>query len=367
MKGGMSAEGAARAWESGTQVVVKGKEADDAFCLAPGPMPFALPPAANAASPSAQPRAGLASDTCCLQVQPVGTHATIDNALITNLADAFPAPLLTDPWHRAHARNCAHAIADCAACSISLTCCSCHSLRFNPGPTPTSPAMLPAKRSRSTSPVLFRTDVGNGSPPPGFDSHGDEYDDDAFVKALAEVDTCDNSSCPNGADAPARYTITVEVFDDGAEEFYDRTYRACASCNRACKKSFLGNRIKSRVFDNSIKEKAGAGREAKSQMPTSVRDASSADPPRLASPLLVQLLTHPCPQPLSLRPLILPALPCPWKFSQSSLTLIASCVITRSLRVPLAQLALSAAAATSSTLPPPASSSDARPVPTSLA
>ncbi|KAF8718606.1 hypothetical protein AX14_011706 [Amanita brunnescens Koide BX004] len=46
----------------------------------------------------------------------------------------------------------------------------------------------------------------------------------------------------------------VEAFDEGSEEFYDRTYHACAACNRACKKSFLGNRIKSRQFDNSLKD-----------------------------------------------------------------------------------------------------------------
>ncbi|KAF8649257.1 hypothetical protein AX14_008705 [Amanita brunnescens Koide BX004] len=40
------------------------------------------------------------------------------------------------------------------------------------------------------------------------------------------------------------------------EEFYDRKYRACAACNRACKKSFLGSRIKSRQFDNSVRDKA---------------------------------------------------------------------------------------------------------------
>ncbi|KAF8730033.1 hypothetical protein AX14_005797 [Amanita brunnescens Koide BX004] len=97
--------------------------------------------------------------------------------------------------------------------------------------------------------------MGNGSPPPpAFDQ--DDYDDDAYMRALADVDTCDNSSCPNGPDAPACYTITVEAFDDGMEEFYDRNYRACAACNRACKKSFLGSRIKSCRFDNSVKDQA---------------------------------------------------------------------------------------------------------------
>ena len=190
-------------------------------------------------------------------LQPLPAATTfINNNLITDLAGTFTAPLSMDPWHRAHARNCAHATAACAACSISLTCCSCRSLRFTPGPAPTSPVAPSTRRSRSASPALFRTDVGSGSPPPGFDSHVDDYDDDAYVQALADADTCDNLSCPNGLGAPARYSIIVEIFDDGVEEFYDRTYRACASCNRSCKKSFLGNRIKSRIFDNSVKDKA---------------------------------------------------------------------------------------------------------------
>ena len=185
------------------------------------------------------------------------TMELVDNTAISDLAGTFPAPSFTDPWHRAHARNCAHATAACAACSISLICCSCRSLRFTPGPAPVSPTTFsPARRSLSASPALFRTDVGNGTPPPGFDSHDDEHDDDAYVRALAEADTCDNSSCPNGPDARARYTITVEAFDDGAEEFYDRHYRACAACNRSCKKSFLGERIKTRHFDNSSKAKS---------------------------------------------------------------------------------------------------------------
>ena len=126
--------------------------------------------------------------------------AFTDNILITDLASSLTVPLLTDPWHRAHARNCTHATAACAACSISLTCCSCRSLRFTPGPAPVSPVAPSTRRSRSASPALFRTDVGNGTPPPGFDSHVDEYDDDAYTRALADSDTCDNSSCPNGPD-----------------------------------------------------------------------------------------------------------------------------------------------------------------------
>ena len=215
-------------------------------------------------------------------VQPADclSNPLTNNNLVTDLAGSFPAPLPTDPWHRAHARVCAHAAAACAACSISLVCCSCCSLRFTPGPPPTSPATPSPpcnRRSRSASPALlrrdsdngtplapptlFRHDVGNGTPPPGFDSHCDDYDDDAYVQALADSDTCDNSSCPNGPDAPARYTIIVEAFDDGAEGFYDRSYRACTACNRSCKKSFLGSRIKSRLFDNSVRDRARSNPE----------------------------------------------------------------------------------------------------------
>ena len=177
----------------------------------------------------------------------------IDNNLVSNLANVLPHPTSTDPWHRAHIRVCAHATVACPACSISLICCSCRSLRFTPGPPPSSPSTPQPRRSRSASPALFRHDVGNGTPPPGFDFHSDDHDDNAYAQALADADTCDNSSCPKGGDAPARYTITVEVFDEGSEEFYDRNYRACTACNRACKKSFLGSRIKSRQFDNSAR------------------------------------------------------------------------------------------------------------------
>ena len=120
----------------------------------PGPMPFALPPAALADLPSTEPHAGLALSTCCPQtLAPIRDDIIPDNTLISSLADTLPAPSSTDPWHRAHARNCAHATAACAACSISLICCSCRSLRFTPGPAPTSPVMLPVKRSHSTSPT----------------------------------------------------------------------------------------------------------------------------------------------------------------------------------------------------------------------
>ena len=192
--------------------------------------------------------------------QPFGT--LMDNTAVTDLA-VFPAPLPTDPWHIAHLRVCVHASATCAACSVAFVCCSCRALRFTPGtaPFPSQSSFKQAglpQRSRSASPALFRHDVGNGTPPPGFDSHCDNHDDEAYAKALADSDTCDNSSCPNGIDAPARYTITVQAFDEDAEEFYDRDYRACAACNRACKKSFLGSRIKSRRFDNSAKDNANS-------------------------------------------------------------------------------------------------------------
>ena len=91
-------------------------------------------------------------------------------------------------------------------------------------------------------------------PPPDSESFGNDYDDDAYTRALAECDTCDNSSCPRGADEPATYTITVEHFDEGSEETYDRTFRVCSACNRSCKKSFMGHRIKTRTFDNSVRE-----------------------------------------------------------------------------------------------------------------
>ncbi|KAF8666181.1 hypothetical protein AX14_006532 [Amanita brunnescens Koide BX004] len=197
-------------------------------------------------------------------VQPAGCLR--DNGQITDLGTGLPAPALTDPWHRAHTRVCAHATIPCAACSVALFCCTCRALRFTPGPPPASPSVpenaprspTHIQRYRSASPSLFRSDVGNGTPPQGFDSYNNDYDDDAYAQALADADTCDNSSCPKGPDAPAQYTITVEAFDEGAEELYNRTYRACAACNRACKKSFLGCRIKSRHFDNSARDNVKA-------------------------------------------------------------------------------------------------------------
>ncbi|KAF8701182.1 hypothetical protein AX14_000553 [Amanita brunnescens Koide BX004] len=223
----------------------------------PGPIPFTLPPAASANLLPVQPHAGLAPTSFGVTFPRL---PMVPNSTITTLAANPCLPSSNDPWTQAHVRVCAHASESCAACSIALVCCSCRALRFTPGSplvssARASPALL-TRRSRSASPALFRTDVGNGPPPSGFDAHADEHDDDAYVQALLESDTCDNSSCPNGPDAAARYSIIVEAFDDGAEEFYNRTYRACASCNRSCKKSFLGNRIKSRIFDNSVKDRS---------------------------------------------------------------------------------------------------------------
>ena len=178
-----------------------------------------------------------------------------NNDAIINLA-VFPAPSPSDPWHLAHARVCAHANQACAACSVAFICCSCRALRFTPGPPPAAPQGLSAplpRRSRSSSPALFRN-CGNGTPPPDFDDANCNHDDDAYMKALAEGDTCDNSSCPRGLNEPASYSLTVEQFDEGTEETYERIFRACTACNRSCRKSFMGHQIKSRIFDNSSRE-----------------------------------------------------------------------------------------------------------------
>ena len=184
----------------------------------------------------------------------------VDNTLVTNLG-TFPAPSPSDPWHIAHSHVCAHASIACAACSIAFICCSCRALQFTPGPAPTGATSAPRqpvspKCSRSASPALFRVDVGNGPPPSEWDSHEDCHDDDAYVRALAESDTCDNSSCPRGINEPATYTITVERFDEGSEESYEQHFCACIACNRSCKKSFLGYKIRSQQFDNLIRSAA---------------------------------------------------------------------------------------------------------------
>ena len=211
----------------------------------PPQIPQGIQPAGEAVHPAG-----------CLPQPP--TPLLNNNTLVTNLA-VFPAPLPSDLWHVAHVRVCAHASVACAACSVAFVCCSCRALRFTPSipPVVSSPPSVqpgPLHCSRSASPALFRLDVGNGSPPPGFDAHCDIYDDEAYVQALVDSDTCDNSSCPRGAAEPATYTITVEQFDEGSEEAYDHTFRACSACNRSCKKSFMGHRIKARAFDNSTRK-----------------------------------------------------------------------------------------------------------------
>ncbi|KAF8662787.1 hypothetical protein AX14_007000 [Amanita brunnescens Koide BX004] len=234
-----------------------------ASSLAAGLFPptFEFPPPAQVPQ-CIQPLNEAVHPAGCLPHPP---QTLLDNTLVTDLA-VFPAPSPSDPWHMAHLRVCAHASATCSACSAAFVCCSCRALRFTPGTPPigslpSSQQPGPSQRSRSASPALFRLDVGNGTPPPGFDSHCDGYDDDAYAQAIADSDNCDNSSCPRGTDEPATYTITVEQFDEGSEEFYDRTYCVCAACNRACKKSFLGNKIKSRQFDNSARAKVMASRQ----------------------------------------------------------------------------------------------------------
>ena len=164
-----------------------------------------------------------------------------NNNQIVDLGTGLPLPVASDPWHCAHVRVCGHALTPCAACSVALSCCTCRALRFTPGPPPVSPSgsTAPLQRTRSASPILFRSDIGNGTPPPDFDSYNNDHDDDAYIRALAESDTCDNSSCPRGANEPATYTITVEQFDEGLEETYNRNFRACSACNRSCKKTFF--------------------------------------------------------------------------------------------------------------------------------
>ena len=204
----------------------------------------------------------LSADRLHQNPQPVYASSVIDNLAV------FPAPGPSDPWHIAHMRVCAHANEPCAGCSVAFVCCSCRALRFTPGTPPLAPLASPLRRSQSSSPALFR-DVGNGSPPPGFgfDNANDVPDDDAYARAFAESDTCDNSSCPRGAEEPATWTLTVESFDEGTEEFYDRTFRACGACNRSCKRSFMGHKVKSRFFDNSTRKDASAAPQCCSDTP----------------------------------------------------------------------------------------------------
>ena len=179
-----------------------------ASSLAAGLFPpaFELPPPTQMPQ-GIQPLGAAVHPAGCL---PQPHQALFNNEALTNLA-IFPAPNPSDPWHIAHARVCAHAIQACAACSVAFICCSCRSLRFTPGTPPLASPVPAPHRSRSSSPALFR-DIGNGSPPLGFDSHNDEYDDKAYAQALVDADTCDNSSCPRGTDEPATWTITVFFF-----------------------------------------------------------------------------------------------------------------------------------------------------------
>ncbi|KAF8693926.1 hypothetical protein AX14_002237 [Amanita brunnescens Koide BX004] len=209
-----------------------------------------------------------------------------DNSNLVNLA-VFPAPSPSDPWHIAHTRVCAHATQPCAGCSAAFVCCSCRSLRFTPGTPPLAPPVTAPRRSRSSSPNLFRN-VGSGSPPPGFDNVNDTPDNDAYARALAASDTCENSSCPRGVDEPATWTITVEQFDEGLEEFYDRVFRACGACNRSCKRSFLGHKIKSRAFDNSTR----AAVKASALVPLTSPRVSSPPVSRRAVPGSVSYATE---------------------------------------------------------------------------
>ena len=222
-----------------------------ASSLAAGLFPASLPvfPVPPQVPQGTQPLSEAVHPAGCL---PSTSHPISNNDAIVNLA-VFPAPSPSDPWHLAHACICAHANQACAACSVAFICCSCRALRFTPGPAPVPPHAPLPRRSRSSSPALFQN-CGNGSPPPGFDNANDDYDDSAYMNALAESDTCDNSSCPRGPDEPAFYSLTVEQFDEGAEETYERVFRACSACNRSCRKNFMGHRVKSRVFDNSSRE-----------------------------------------------------------------------------------------------------------------
>lgn len=108
----------------------------------PSTPPLAPPAVAvtsNLADP--QPHASLVCttglDTCYTPRAPI-----VNNVNITNLATLGPTASLSsnDPWTCAHARVCAHALEDCAACSIAIVCCSCRALRFTPGPPPASPS-----------------------------------------------------------------------------------------------------------------------------------------------------------------------------------------------------------------------------------
>ena len=219
-----------------------------------------------------------------------------NDTVISNIAtgqSSAPVADLADPWTRAHLRACAHANEKCAACSIALICCSCRALRYTPGLPPPSPTPF-IHRSRSASPTLFR-DVGNGSPPPDADNVSLSYDDDAYARALAESDTCDNSGCPRGHNEPATWTITVQLFDEGTEEHYDRTFRACGACNRACKRSFMGHTISSRTFDNSSRRFLDNSLRETPNKPVSPPPAAISMPIPIASKTATPIIGGPLP------------------------------------------------------------------------
>ncbi|KAF8703678.1 hypothetical protein AX14_014151 [Amanita brunnescens Koide BX004] len=237
------------------------------FSPNPSPVPFLQPNAVALHATTQQPSVAMQSADRL-------PSEFLNNATIVNIAPSqTPCASINDPWTRAHMRACAHASDACAACSIALVCCSCRALRYTPGSPPSSPTVsaLHVTRSRSASPALFRN-IGNGPSPPSFDHDLPEHDDEAYARAFAECDTCDNSSCPRGVNEPASWTITVEQFDEGSEEFYDRTFRACAACNRSCRKTFMTYKIKARHFDNSSKATApcstpATAKQAASPMP----------------------------------------------------------------------------------------------------
>ncbi|KAF8708885.1 hypothetical protein AX14_013545 [Amanita brunnescens Koide BX004] len=264
------------------------------FQLLASPQPPALPLAPPAVAvhselSESQPH-GILSHATSQGTQGLYNNVTMNNSDIINLANTNIATLhsISDPWTRAHLRVCAHASEECAACSIAIVCCSCRALRFSPGPPPASPAIL-SHRSRSASLTLSR-DLGN--PPfagasPAHDWN-DNPDDDAYARALAESDTCDNSSCPCGTSEPASWTIIVEHFDEASEESYDRSFRACAACNRSCKKSFMSYRIKARHFDNSSKDFL-----AKAIEPQRAEHAATATPAMTETPRLPTIPPRP--------------------------------------------------------------------------
>ena len=270
--------------------------------LSPSPVPFIVPVASAHVENPTKPHAATMQTHSATAAQPAEFLLSnlIDNeALISDISTSIsPIAMVnpSDPWTRAHARVCAHANDKCPACSISIVCCSCHSLHCTPGPPPSSPAPAATviNRSHSASPSLFR-DLGNSSTPPGFHDGPDGHDDDTYACACAECDTCDNSSCPHGHDEPASWTITVEQFDEDLEETYNRTFHACSACNHSCKKSFLGHCIKSRAFDNSLKEALMVADPSKASRTPAL---PKAIPPKTASmPKTSPAMAEPIPAP----------------------------------------------------------------------